>query len=247
MRKLHVLLKKEELDREALPGKVVVVLDVLFATSSIATALAHGATEVIPTPDGAAARAEAARRPAGTYVLAGEWGAETLPGFAHPTPLSLLGEPLPGRSLIYSTTNGTVALHRAAGASRVYAAALLNGAAMAEHLRALDGEETVLLVCAGSADAFNLEDFYGAGHLVAHLTRGGDAGWDLSDAARAARALHAGSDARTCLSEGRVGRMMHDRGWDAEVEFAARTDRLAVVPVLRQGRLVAAGRINDAA
>jgi 2-phosphosulfolactate phosphatase len=56
VRKLHVLLKKEELDRESLPGKVVVVLDVLFATSSIATALAHGATEVVPTPDEAAAR-----------------------------------------------------------------------------------------------------------------------------------------------------------------------------------------------
>jgi 2-phosphosulfolactate phosphatase len=239
MRKLHVLLKKEELDREALPGKLVVVLDVLFATSSIATALAHGAREVIPTPDEAAARAEAARRPAGSYVLAGEWGAETLPGFAHPTPLALLDEPLAGRTLIYSTTNGTVAVHRAATAAGVYAASLLNGAAVAGHLRARGGEETVLLVCAGSADAFNLEDFYGAGHLVAHLTRDGDTGWDLTDAARAARALHAGSDALACLSEGRVGRMMRDRGWDREVAFAARADRLAVVPVLRDGRLVA--------
>jgi phosphosulfolactate phosphohydrolase-like enzyme len=33
--------------------------------------------------------------------------------------------------------------------------------------------------------------------------------------------------------------MMRHRGWDAEVEFAARADRLAVVPVLRGGRLVA--------
>jgi 2-phosphosulfolactate phosphatase len=239
MRKLHVLLKKEELDRTVLPGKVVIVLDVLFATSSIATALAHGATEVVPARDGEEARAEAARRPAGSYVLAGELGAETLPGFSHPTPLALLSEPIAGRALIYSTTNGTVAVQRAARASRVYAAALLNGAAVAEHVRRGGGEETVLLVCSGSADAFNLEDFYGAGHLVSHLTRGDERGWDLSDAARAARALHAGSDALDCLSQGRVGRMMRERGWDHEVAFAAQRDRMAVVPVLRDGRLVA--------
>ncbi|OQY67018.1 MAG: hypothetical protein B6D47_11230 [Rhodocyclaceae bacterium UTPRO2] len=55
--KIHVLLKKEELDAQRLPGKTVVVLDILFATSSIVTALAHGAAEVIPTLDGPRLRA----------------------------------------------------------------------------------------------------------------------------------------------------------------------------------------------
>ena len=237
--KLHVLAKKEELDGQRLRGKVVIVLDVLFATTSIAAALAHGATEVIPTLDGEAARAVAAARPAGSFVLAGEYGAETLPGFANPTPLALLDLPLAGKALVYSTTNGTVAVHRAAGAARVYAAALSNGAAVAERVASRAEGDTVLVVCSGSVDAFNLEDFYGAGHLVSHLTRGDERGWDLSDAARAARALHAGSDALDCLSQGRVGRMMRERGWDHEVAFAAQRDRLAVVPVLRDGRLVA--------
>src|SRR5439155_20723497 len=105
-----------------------------FATSSIATALAHGAREVVPMPDGEAALAEARRRPAGSYLLAGELHAATLPGFLPPTPLALLREELAGRSLICSTTNGTVALSRASGAAEVYAAALLNGEAVAEHL-----------------------------------------------------------------------------------------------------------------
>ena len=237
--KVHVLTKKEELDGQRLPGKVVVVLDVLFATSTIAAALAHGATEVIPTLDGDAARAVAAARPAGSFVLAGEYGAETLPGFAHPTPLALLGEPLRGRTLVYSTTNGTVAVHKAAGAARIYTAALCNGAAVAEHVIARAEGETVLLVCSGSVDAFNLEDFYGAGHLVSHFTRRRP-GWELSDTALAAAILHDGSDALTCLSRGRVGRMMRERGLEREVEWAARKDRLAVVPELRGGSLVSA-------
>jgi len=235
--KLHVLGKKEELDGQRLAGKVVVVLDVLFATTSIAAALAHGATEVIPMLDGEAARAVAAARPAGSFVLAGEYGAETLPGFANPTPLALLDLPLAGKALVYSTTNGTVAVHRAAGAARVYAAALSNGAAVAERVASRAEGDTVLVVCSGSVDAFNLEDFYGAGHLVSLLSRIRP-GWELSDAARAARMLHDGADAMACLSESRVGRMMRERGLAREVEWASRKDHLAVVPELRGGRLV---------
>lgn len=235
--KVHVLTKKEELDGQRLPGKVVVVLDVLFATTSIAAALAHGAVEVIPCPDGEAARAVAAARPPGSCVLSGEYGAETLPGFAHPTPLALLGEPLAGRSLVYSTTNGTVAVHKAAGASRIYAAALANGAAVVRRVVERAEGETVLVVCSGSVDAFNLEDFYGAGHLVSHFTRSAP-GWELTDTALAARMLHDGADALACLSASRVGRMMRARGLEREVEWAARADHLAVVPELRGGSLI---------
>jgi 2-phosphosulfolactate phosphatase len=234
--KLHVLLKKDELDRERLPGKAVVVLDVLFATSSIATALACGATEVVPALDGEGARAEARRRPAGSWVLSGELDARTLPGFAPPTPLALRAQGLAGKALLYSTTNGTVALRKASRGARVYAAALLNGAAVAEHLARAHAGDTVLLVCSGSADAFNLEDFYGAGYLVSLLTSRGP-GWELSDAALAARLLHDRADALECLRASRVGRMMQERGLDEEIEFAARKGELAVVPELKDGSL----------
>jgi 2-phosphosulfolactate phosphatase len=238
MPKLHVLLRKEDLDGQLLAGKVVVILDVLFATTSIAAALAHGASEVIPTLDGGEARALAALRRPGSYLLAGEYGAETLPGFGHPTPLALLAQPLAGRALVYSTTNGTVALRKAAGASRVYAAALGNGAAVAEHVARGAGGETVLLVCSGSGDAVNLEDLFGAGHLVAALA-GRRADWDLSDTAIAVRLLHEATDPLDCLSRSRVGRMMRARGLEQEVAYAARLDHLAVVPELRDGRVVA--------
>ncbi len=236
--RLHVLVKKEELDGQRLPGKVVVVLDVLFATTTIAAALGHGARAVLPERDGDAARAAAAGMPAGSYVLAGEYGAETLPGFGHPTPLAVLSGPIDGRTLVYATTNGTVALHKAAGASRIYAAALANGAAVGERIAARHGDDTVLLVCSGSMDAVNLEDLYGAGHLVAHLSRLLP-GCDLTDAARAALLVQEGRDALGCLASSRVGRMMRERGLAEEVAWAARKDHLAVVPELVRGRLVA--------
>src|SRR4051812_6870210 len=118
--KVHVLTRKEELEAVRVPGKVVVVIDILFATTTMVAALAHGANEIIPVLDEAAARAEDQSRGAGACVLAGELYAETLPGFAHPAPLSLLAHGISGRSVIYSTTNGTVAMSLAAGASRIY-------------------------------------------------------------------------------------------------------------------------------
>ena len=237
--RVHVLTTKQALDPDRLAGKAVVVLDVLFATTSIAAALAGGASDVVPAVDGDSARAAAAGMAPGSFVLAGEYGAVTLPGFDHPTPLALLALPLRGRSLVYSTTNGTVALRRAAPAGRVYAAALANGEAVARRLAALHRDDSVLLVCSGSADAFNLEDFLGAGHLVSHLARSVP-GAVLSDAALAARLLADGTDALAALAASRVGRMMRDRGLLAEVEWAARKDHLDVVPTLRDGRLTAA-------
>jgi 2-phosphosulfolactate phosphatase len=236
MSKLHVLLKKEELDAQRLPDKVVVVLDILFATTSIVTALAHGASEVVPTLDRDAALSEAARRPAGSYVLAGELNAVTLTGFAHPTPMALLEQEVAGKTVIYSTTNGTVALGKAREAARVFAASLLNGEAVVDHIERTHPDETVLLVCSGSADNFNLEDFYGAGYLVSLFARHGNAR-ELSDAALAAQQLHDAADAFDCLASSRVGRLMLERGLEREVRFAARKSCFEVVPELSQGSM----------
>ena len=229
MAKIHVLLKKEELDHERLEGKTVLVLDVLFATSTIAAALADGATEVIPTQDGAAARRVAAGSRSGSYVMAGELNAITLDGFAAPSPLALVRENVRGRAVIYSTTNGTVALHKAARAPHVYAAALLNGAAVIRHVTTVHPDETLLIVCAGSIDQFNLEDFYGAGHLIALLQRN-HPGHEYSDAAIAAGLFTARIAARDCLRAGRIGRMMVERGLEDEVDYSAQSDLLDVVP-----------------
>lgn len=237
--KIHVLLKKEELDSQRLPGKTVVVLDILFATSSIVAAMAHGAAEVIPTLDGAAAQAEAARHPAGTCVLSGELNADTLPGFVHPTPLALLAENLQGKTLVYSTTNGTVAVNKSREADHVYAAALLNGEAVVKHIAQQHADETVLIVCSGSADNFNLEDFYGAGYLASLFARQGQE-HEFTDAALAAMLLHEKNDAGECLRRARVGRMMLERRLDREVDFAAQKSLYDVVPRLDGKRLVVA-------
>lgn len=237
MQDLHVLTHKEELDQERLAGKIVVVLDVLFATSTIIAALQHGALEVIPVLDEAVARAEAAKQPAGGYVLAGEYNAIVPAGFASFAPKALLRENLVGKQLIYATTNGTVALCQSVGAAYVYAAALLNGAAVAEHVRRCWQDQTVLILCAGSRGSLNLEDLYGAGYLVDCLTQPLENRWRLSDAALVAHSLFRQREARECLLRSCVGRMMQQVGLEEEVHFAARLNVYPIVPVLVDGCL----------
>ncbi|WP_081666666.1 2-phosphosulfolactate phosphatase [Rhodanobacter sp. OR444] len=118
MPKLHVLPQQEALDPARLQDKVVIVLDILFATSTIVHAFGEEVASVWPAHD----HADAVRLGAdcADAVLAGEFLADALPNFATAAPLALGSLGLRGRRLVYSTTNGTPALHRASAARHVY-------------------------------------------------------------------------------------------------------------------------------
>jgi 2-phosphosulfolactate phosphatase len=235
--KVHVLFRREDLDMVKLEGKVAIVLDVLFATSTMIAALAEGAESVIPTMDEAQAREAARPLPPQSYILAGELYAETLPGFASPTPLALMQQPVRGRTLIYSTTNGTVALKQSSSAGHVYAGALLNAQAVVRHVARQHPGDTIIVVCSGSMGNPNLEDMYGAGYFVDLLAHELGEKCDFSDAAWAARALYLSEAAESLLTRCRVGQMMLERGLLHEVKYASQKSALDVVPKLVDGRL----------
>ena len=233
---LHVLLRREDIDPARLAGRVVVVIDVLFATSTIVHVLAAGAAAVYPARDDDDARRAAGERP--DAVLAGEYLAITQPGQAPATPLALASHLPNGGEVIYTTTNGTRAIAACAGADAVYAGALTNAAALAAHIVAAHPGVPVLLVCAGSLGRFNLEDFLGAGRLVRALRANG--AYAATDSALAAELAFAGSQPADALAASRVGRLLARNGLADEIAFAADCDSCAVVPVLRDGVLVRA-------
>ena len=98
---------------------------------------------------------------------------------------------------------------------------------------------SVLIVCSGSLDRFNLEDFHGAGHLIAHFARRGD--YAMTDAAIAALHAYRGCDSRTALGSF-AGRPHDDRRTTSAPRSTtpAEHDSLDVVPVLIDGQLVRA-------
>ncbi|MDY3331404.1 MAG: 2-phosphosulfolactate phosphatase [Pelistega sp.] len=230
---LHVVLKKEDIDPSLLTGKVAFVLDILCATSSISAALANHTKRVIPALNGDQAIRIANTLPPDEYALAGELNAETLQGFSSATPISIMQHQQ--ATLVYATTNGTVALLNSQTAQAVYAVSLLNAKAVITHALERYPDTTFIIVCSGSRNSFNMEDFYGAGYLISLLPR---EQFTLTDSATAAWQYYLGADVKDCLYNSRVGKRLIAKGEQKEVDFIAQKDIYSVVPQLTNGILI---------
>src|ERR1700722_10394445 len=148
------------------PAATVVVIDVLRATSTIVTALEHGAAGIVPVREADEAIVVMRRLGRERSLLCGERDSRLIAGFdLDNSPASYTRERVAGKTLILTTTNGTRALLEAArGNSTVYCAALLNRAAIVERLVAAKGDAFIL--CAGNEGALSFEDTLCAGAIV---------------------------------------------------------------------------------
>ncbi|WP_246943986.1 2-phosphosulfolactate phosphatase [Bacillus pinisoli] len=237
MIKVHVILKKEDIDEQEMSsGKIAVVFDVLLATSTITAALQFGAKEVIPVLNGEDARRFGAGLSNQEHVLVGEYEGKTIEGFLDPNPLALK-EQINGKTVILSTTNGTVAINKSRKAKHVYACSLLNGEAVAEHVLKTRQEETIVVVCSGSSGQFCLEDFFGAGYFLDCLSK--NHSLDLTDSAKAALLFFRSyqDHAITTLTDTRVGQMLERVGYSEEIDFVSQCGIFPVVPVLQGNSL----------
>jgi 2-phosphosulfolactate phosphatase len=235
----------------ACAGGIAVVIDVLRASTTIVTALAHGALGVRPVLTIEEARAEAAGRNA---MLGGERGGRRIDGFdLGNSPLEYGRDRVGGRSIVITTTNGTAALHACADAAEILIGAVVNRSAVAEAARELSlkhGGRDIHLVCAGTEGAVTEEDLLAAGAILEAALRSDGRDEETIDArGREALAffrstIAAGptaSDALTrafALSIG--GRNLIELGMEADLPVSAAIDSLPVVPRLcgsRQGIL----------
>lgn len=230
--KLHVITTKEAIQSEELEGKIVVVFDILLATTTIVAALHSGASAVIPVKDEEEAREW--RKRESSALLSGEWNGKTIEGFLAPSPY-ILKSKIKGRKLILSSTNGTRAIRLSARAKVLYIGSLLNSSALTDHLVHTHSDETVLLICSGSSSRLSLEDFFGAGVFTLKLKQKMDPErLDLTDAALAAYHLAQSktSKALPLLKSSRVGRMMMQAGMERELMLAAQIGGYQELPVL---------------
>jgi 2-phosphosulfolactate phosphatase len=230
MAKINVILRKEDLDPAFLHNKVAVVIDVLFATSSIVTAFSQGVTEVYPVLNRQMALETVREFASDSYILAGEQHLQNIAGFSTYTPMALSRESLHGRRLVYATTNGTVALRQADSAARVYVAALLNAPAVVQQLEK-HADQSLVLICSGSAGRVNLEDLYLAGYLTEQLSILRPGGWQLTDTCQIARSVYRQyACAEDCLRQSQLGSVLALTDMDEEISFSARLGCVDLVP-----------------
>ena len=213
--RIDVLLGEAPVASADVADRVVVVIDVLRAATTVATALANGAGAVIPfeSVEETAGRARAYAR--GEVKLGGERRMLRITGFdLGNSPLEYTAAAVAGQTILYTTTNGTAALTATHGARACFFGAFVNVSATARAIRAARGADAdVTIVCAGHERHLALEDVVCAGRLVRALAEGRD---DVvrGDGARVAELVerpfvggiasvaHEAAHARTLISAG---------------------------------------------
>lgn len=146
------------------PDAIVVVIDILRATSAITTAFFHGVSKMIPI----STMIEADEYKRNGFLVAAERNGEIVQGFdLGNSPFGYMNKKVKGKTIAITTTNGTRAIEVARKAKRIVIGSFLNLDAMVEYLK--KEQKDVLFLCAGWKDKFNMEDSLFAGAVANEL------------------------------------------------------------------------------
>ncbi len=163
-RKLETCFSPALFEGEWHNNSIVVIIDILRASSAIVTAFANGAASIIPV----AGVEEAREYKSKGYLVAAERDGFVL-DFADfgNSPFSFTKEKVSGKTIVYSTTNGTGLITLTLSAYMTVIGSFLNIGALTNWL--LNQEQDVLLLCAGWKNRFNIEDSVCAGAMAERL------------------------------------------------------------------------------
>lgn len=225
-------------------GRVVLVIDVLRASTTIAVALANGARAVIPldSTEDVVTRAKAFDR--SEVRLAGERQMRAIPGFdLGNSPREFTRESVEGKTVLLTTTNGTGAIGVVQGARDVVIGSYVNFSAVLAMLRAaLRGGTDIAIVCAGRDKQFSLEDAACAGRFVHHVARRlSDVA--LNDAALAAMLIDRrySDNILRLFSASAHGRALSEAGFGDDLADSAAVDSYPVIPLYQDRQITKLG------
>jgi len=218
-----------------LAGRTIVVVDILRATTTVVHALAAGTQKVIPLLEIDEARARKTQLGA-QALLGGERGGKRIDGFDFGnSPAEFTSERLAGKTLLFTTTNGTRALAHAQQGKRVLLGAFVNLSAICRELAAA---EEIDILCAGTDQEITREDVLFAGAVATELRAArsyecNDQAEIAADAWRSAvQQMTAGSPLAALLRGSQGARNLIEIGQERDIEICATVDKFDLVPVL---------------
>jgi len=236
-RNLYTCLSPALLDLYDISNSVVVIIDVLRATSTIATALHNGASSVIPVAT-VPQCIELGEAVGG--ITAGERDGKVAEGLKYGnSPFEYPRTFIENKVLVLTTTNGTKLLHMALdrGAPEIITGSFPNLSAVCEHLIASDKD--VLLGCAAWKDRVNLEDTLFAGAVIHHIKSHFNISCDSSGIAESMY-LEAGED-RFDFMKSKNATHYHrlmKYGLEKDIRYCLTADGANVLPIFKGDRLV---------
>jgi 2-phosphosulfolactate phosphatase len=236
--RIETLFTPSEITEAAVKDKVVVVIDVLRACTTIAFAMSRGCERIIPVASVEAAMNLAASLEKKKTLLGGEREGKRIDGFdLGNSPLEYTTDVVKGKAVVLATTNGTRAITMSQGAKEILVASFVNLASVADRAAGL-GKETLTVVCAGESGKFSLEDAVCAGMLIERLDESKSI--ELNDGAHAARLLHKQNkdSVADLLRQCEHGRYLDGLGFGKDLDICSRVDSLSILPVAKEGRIV---------
>jgi 2-phosphosulfolactate phosphatase len=229
IKSIDVCLSPDLMHLYDLTSRTVVVVDILRATSCMTTAFAHGIKSITPF----AALETCRLMKTDDFFTAGERNGEKVDGFdLGNSPFEYMSDSLKGKKIAFTTTNGTQAIDKSAGAKEIIIGSFLNLSAVANHLK--KGTNDILIVCAGWKGKVNLEDTLFAGALVEKL---GDAVKPECDAPLMALSLYhqAKDNMVDFLKDSSHVQRLNRLNIHKDIEFCLASDQYDLVPVLKDG------------
>ncbi|HUR92474.1 MAG TPA: 2-phosphosulfolactate phosphatase [Gemmatimonadaceae bacterium] len=242
--RVDVFFGYQQLTPADITGRVVAVVDVLRASTTIAAALANGARAIVPflTSDEAVAQSKQLGRE--DVLLAGEQKMLPIPGFdLGNSPGEFTAERVQGKTVLLTTTNGSGAVLAAQGARDIVVASYVNFSAVAAMLRAAIRSETdVVILCSGHERRFTLEDAGCAGRYVRAIQKGLNE-VATNDGATACALIDRkyGENIAKLLQDSNHGQALLAAGFGDDVAFCAAVDSFSVVPVYSDRQIVPLG------
>lgn len=232
--RLEVCLSPAMYSKHADDDNLVVIVDILRATSSICVAIHNGVKSLIPvsTVD------EAREMKQQGYLVASERDGYVL-DFADfgNSPFNFIPEIVKGREIAYSTTNGTRCIHMSSHSRAVVIGSFLNISSLAGWLISQDAP--VLIFCASWKDRFSLEDTVFAGALAERLMQSGRFE-TICDATTASIDLWtlAKPDLFGYIQKAAQKERLASKGLDDCIEYCLTADLTSVVPAFQNDRLI---------
>lgn len=233
-RKLETCFSPALFNTDGHSDDIVVIIDVLRASSAICTAFANGAQKIIPVSDIEEARHYKSKG----YLVAAERDGFTL-DFADfgNSPFNFTKERVQGKTIVYSTTNGTGIINMASSSYKIVIGSFLNMKALTGWL--LQEDRGILLFCAGWKSRFSLEDTVCAGALASNLMSTGEYS-TMCDSTLAAIDLWklASEDVQGYLDKAAQRTRLRDKGLDDCIGFCLTPDFTDKIPVTADGVLI---------
>lgn len=241
---LDVILTPGEITPAVIAGRLVAVIDVLRASTSIAVALGNGAKAVLPFTSADEAISRAKNLDRASLVLAGEKDMFPISGFdLGNSPQDFSADAVDGKTVLLTTTNGTKTLLMLQGASDIVIASYVNFGAMNAMLRAAARANTdITIVCAGREGHFSLEDAACAGRYTRAVTEKLES-TTKNDAAQACALIDRkyGDNIQKIFEDSVHGKALIEAGFGDDLVAAAALDSCPVVPVYRDRQITRLG------